>query len=175
MDGFGEFETMPGSAALLSAVCFWQHDTRRISLIPGAHPNDRRWDEDLIANPSDHPVQSICSLNNGLLFLARNDPVPKWRNWQTRMVQVHVPARVWGFESLLRHQSMVRAPRFLTLWGFALKAPRKSNLIPEAIPGRGHPVSADAGGTPNALRVGRRCTRCGNRPRCRARGRSWQQ
>ena len=31
-------------------------------------------------------------------------PVPKWRNWQTRMVQVHVPARVWGFESLLRHQ-----------------------------------------------------------------------
>ena len=59
---------MPGSAALLSAVCFWQHDTRRISLIPGAHPNDRRWDEDLIANPSDHPVQSICSLNNGLCF-----------------------------------------------------------------------------------------------------------
>ncbi len=30
-------------------------------------------------------------------------PVPKWRYWQTRMVQVHVPARVWGFESLLRH------------------------------------------------------------------------
>jgi hypothetical protein len=30
-------------------------------------------------------------------------PVPKWRNWQTRMVQVHVLARVWGFESLLRH------------------------------------------------------------------------
>ena len=30
--------------------------------------------------------------------------VPKWRNWQTRVVQVHVLARVWGFESLLRHQ-----------------------------------------------------------------------
>src|SRR2546429_568375 len=29
--------------------------------------------------------------------------MPKWRNWQTRMVQVHVPARAWGFESLLRH------------------------------------------------------------------------
>ena len=29
--------------------------------------------------------------------------MPKWRNWQTRMVQVHVLARVWGFESLLRH------------------------------------------------------------------------
>jgi hypothetical protein len=35
----------------------------------------------------------------------RRNTVPKWRNWQTRMVQVHVPARVWGFESLLRHQS----------------------------------------------------------------------
>ena len=129
--------------------------------------------------PNCEPVRSPCTINLLLeqwaVFLTRNDPVPKWRNWQTRMVQVHVPARVWGFESLLRHQSMVRAPRFLTLWGFALKAPRKSNLIPEAIPGRGHPVSADAGGTPNALRVGRRCTRCGNRPRCRARGRSWQQ
>jgi hypothetical protein len=32
-------------------------------------------------------------------------PVPKWRNWQTRVVQVHVLARVWGFESLLRHQN----------------------------------------------------------------------
>ena len=30
--------------------------------------------------------------------------MPEWRNWQTRMVQVHVLARVWGFESLLRHQ-----------------------------------------------------------------------
>src|SRR3954469_21810906 len=34
----------------------------------------------------------------------RSLPVPKWRNWQTRVVQVHVLARVWGFESLLRHQ-----------------------------------------------------------------------
>ena len=32
--------------------------------------------------------------------------VPKWRNWQTRVVQVHVLARVWGFESLLRHHSL---------------------------------------------------------------------
>src|ERR1700747_1668984 len=37
-------------------------------------------------------------------------PKPKWRNWQTRMVQVHVPARVWGFESLLRHQARARGP-----------------------------------------------------------------
>ncbi len=34
----------------------------------------------------------------------RGTDVPKWRNWQTRVVQVHVLARVWGFESLLRHQ-----------------------------------------------------------------------
>ena len=33
--------------------------------------------------------------------------VPKWRNWQTRVVQVHVLARVWGFESLLRHQQNI--------------------------------------------------------------------
>src|SRR5450432_1987962 len=38
--------------------------------------------------------------------------LPKWRNWQTRMVQVHVPARVWGFESLLRHQIALIADRF---------------------------------------------------------------
>ena len=31
--------------------------------------------------------------------------VPKWRNWQTRMVQVHVLARVWRFKSSLRHQN----------------------------------------------------------------------
>src|SRR5208337_2199999 len=35
--------------------------------------------------------------------------VPKWRNWQTRVVQVHVLARVWGFESLLRHQQSRKA------------------------------------------------------------------
>jgi hypothetical protein len=40
------------------------------------------------------------------VWLTESDksPVPKWRNWQTRVVQVHVLARVWGFESLLRHQ-----------------------------------------------------------------------
>src|SRR5713226_2221179 len=32
--------------------------------------------------------------------------LPSWRNWQTRMVQVHVPARVWGFESLRWHQEI---------------------------------------------------------------------
>src|SRR6202041_477218 len=46
---------------------------------------------------------------------AQDLSVPKWRNWQTRMVQVHVPARVWGFESLLRHQFSQRA-LFSVLW-----------------------------------------------------------
>src|SRR5579862_5533362 len=32
--------------------------------------------------------------------------LPSWRNWQTRMVQVHVPATVWGFESLRWHQNV---------------------------------------------------------------------
>ena len=41
-------------------------------------------------------------------------PVPKWRNWQTRVVQVHVLARVWGFESLLRHhRNRISILRFL--------------------------------------------------------------
>lgn len=36
-------------------------------------------------------------------------PVPKWRNWQTRMVQVHVLARVWRFKSSLRHHDFCNA------------------------------------------------------------------
>ncbi len=41
--------------------------------------------------------------------------VPKWRNWQTRLVQVQVLAREWGFESLLRHHPSSIAEIFLTL------------------------------------------------------------
>src|SRR5439155_2240854 len=44
----------------------------------------------------------VSSFKGGPAAAARSNS-PKWRNWQTRMVQVHVPARVWGFESLLRH------------------------------------------------------------------------
>ncbi len=36
---------------------------------------------------------------------------PKWRNWQTRMVQGHVPARVWGFKSPLRHHGSLTKRR----------------------------------------------------------------
>ena len=46
-------------------------------------------------------TQYCCRLSATLSLVH----VPKWRNWQTRMVQVHVLARVWGFESLLRHQN----------------------------------------------------------------------
>ena len=44
--------------------------------------------------------------NSNLLpiWFAPDVTVPKWRNWQTRMVQVHVLARVWRFKSSLRHQ-----------------------------------------------------------------------
>src|SRR5208283_3506812 len=53
--------------------------------------------------------------------------VPKWRNWQTRVVQVHVLARVWGFESLLRHQisikSIGRLENLSDVWGFPFAFP----------------------------------------------------
>src|ERR1035437_4538695 len=47
-------------------------------------------------------TQGCCHVRRTTLSMYT---VPKWRNWQTRVVQVHVLARVWGFESLLRHQS----------------------------------------------------------------------
>jgi hypothetical protein len=55
------------------------------------------------------PVDAFVTLAIAAVqrVLKQDHSVPKWRNWQTRMVQVHVPARVWGFESLLRHQSFL--------------------------------------------------------------------
>src|ERR1700749_484595 len=54
-------------------------------------------------------IENLCH-NQRIVFRRSAGPgarfVPKWRNWQTRMVQVHVPARVWGFESLLRHHEL---------------------------------------------------------------------
>ena len=38
-----------------------------------------------------------------------------WRNWQTRMVQVHVKAISWGFKSLHPHQSLVSSETRLFL------------------------------------------------------------
>ena len=43
----------------------------------------------------------------GMSCLRAHLKKPKWRNWQTRVVQVHVLARVWGFESLLRHHFII--------------------------------------------------------------------
>lgn len=34
-----------------------------------------------------------------------------WWNWQTRMVQVHVPSRAWRFESSRVHQPPLEAQR----------------------------------------------------------------
>ena len=63
--------------------------------------------------PSDREFDTagrICETQYCCLFSANvlsDSPVPKWRNWQTRVVQVHVLARVWGFESLLRHHKIL--------------------------------------------------------------------
>src|SRR5664279_6132906 len=46
---------------------------------------------------------------------------------------------------------------------------------PVARSGRGHPAGADADGTPTALTVAPRCTRCDIRPRYHAHGRSSRQ
>jgi hypothetical protein len=59
-----------------------------------------------VPRPGLQPAIHVCKIILGVAFAAPfgSRATPKWRNWQTRMVQVHVPARVWGFESLLRHQ-----------------------------------------------------------------------
>src|SRR5215471_14660779 len=36
----------------------------------------------------------------------------EWRNWQTRRIQVPVPARAWGFKSPLAHGRSARSRRF---------------------------------------------------------------
>ena len=60
----------------------------------------------MIANNGNSPVEYVLAgERHSLLAII----VPKWRNWQTRVVQVHVLARVWGFESLLRHQIFLRS------------------------------------------------------------------
>ena len=83
-------------------------------------------------------------------------PVPKWRNWQTRVVQVHVLARVWGFESLLRHQSFLSRfgypgtgiPRPMALLDRARTPGYLGRLSPEAVAEvcrQAKPVSTDIG------------------------------
>ena len=44
-----------------------------------------------------------------------------WRNWQTRMVQVHVKAISWGFKSLHPHQKLVERRAFLLSCGLFIQ------------------------------------------------------
>ena len=34
----------------------------------------------------------------------------EWRNWQTRMLEVHVSERTWGFKSPLAHNGEPQSP-----------------------------------------------------------------
>ena len=60
--------------------------------------------------------------------LARCGDSREWRNWQTRWLQVPVPARAWGFKSPLAHANEM-APDlgfYLSGWGsFALEVLEK--------------------------------------------------
>ena len=81
---------------------------------------------------TDHRFDRIaCNCkNNGVVgAIGAATTKPKWRNWQTRMVQVHVTARSWGFESLLRHQSFLR-PVINRLQGVSIcSTVPKTNLV----------------------------------------------
>src|SRR5580693_125374 len=57
-----------------------------------------------------------------------NHFLPSWRNWQTRMVQVHVPARVWGFESLRWHQGSLLPRRSLPIDFFFDKSMTRDSI-----------------------------------------------
>lgn len=48
------------------------------------------------------------------LLLSIDIFTPKWWNWQTRQIQVLVPAMVWGFKSLLRHHNKIKRLREIT-------------------------------------------------------------
>ena len=60
--------------------------------------------------PALEPLESHRSDANGAAIgasgptaLVRSPLTREWRNWQTRRIQVPVPARVWGFKSPLAH------------------------------------------------------------------------
>ena len=48
-------------------------------------------------------LHATCGLAGNLTSWLQSHHTPLWRNWQTRMVQVHVHASGWGFNSLQRH------------------------------------------------------------------------
>ena len=48
----------------------------------------------------------FCDISIAVKRFLSNDSMRLWRNWQTRMVQVHVNASSWGFKSLQPHKSL---------------------------------------------------------------------
>ena len=62
-----------------------------------------------------------------LLWYNDND-VRIWRNWQTRMVQVHVKAISWRFKSSYPHQ--LKTSRFLSTLRFLLYTHKNIDQIP---------------------------------------------
>ena len=84
--GGEDLTSSPQSPTRLGADGFRQHSGRPRLLTAGVH------------------LYNLLACCNGEFSFHSLSSLPKWRNWQTRVVQVHVLARVWGFESLLRHQ-----------------------------------------------------------------------
>ena len=58
-----------------------------------------------------------------LRSLSYNNPchLRMWRNWQTRMVQVHMKAISWGFKSLHPHQAPPNRVVLFYLFSSAMK------------------------------------------------------
>ena len=46
----------------------------------------------------------LALLANAMYICRAKNDLPAWRNWQTRMVQDHVGATPWRFESSRRHK-----------------------------------------------------------------------
>ncbi len=78
--------------------------------VEGAERQDHDEREAGVGRPWFDTWVSGCRIETQVFLMRRRSAaateahVPSWRNWQTRMVQVHVPATVWGFESLRWHQ-----------------------------------------------------------------------
>src|SRR6516165_2210166 len=59
------------------------------------------------------PVNARNQLEVGVrASLNRVRCLRSWRNWQTRMLEVHVPVRVWRFKSSRPHQPIRRLVLF---------------------------------------------------------------
>ena len=54
---------------------------------------------------------------------------PRWRNWYTRMLEVHVPVRDWRFESSPGHLGRLVPMFAFGEIGIPTKAPGQSGII----------------------------------------------